>query len=122
MSGMPGLVVGPDDTFYGELRQVPLHGWEVRITAGSEWRPRTALDPWSQRAIVQARRVLAPDPNGIWWPGQITTTWGEMRDRSDLDEWEYANVGPYVSGWNTCTEIARDTRVDFPLTVRRRAS
>lgn len=113
-----GLSPGPDGTFYGPLSCVP-DDWEYRYSADGKWDgyDREGSD---RAAIVQARPAPLGPPTGIRFDDAIVTVWGEMRDRPDLDQWEYARAGPHWPGWCICDATPRDTPGYFPLVVRRR--
>jgi len=67
-----------------------------------------------------------PDPAGTWIPTPtadlIATTVGEMRARTDLDQWDAADFGRVDSGgWSPCTWVIHLPQDDdFPVIVRRK--
>lgn len=103
----------------------------ILVPAGSPQTSPVVPDGWEIAILLYELRpvVKLPDPefmcNGTWADrdGRMcgVTTIGEMRDRSDLDQWEYAN--PYWGEWDSFA--ADGTRFDaesegFPLVVRRK--
>jgi len=122
-----GLTDAGDGTFYGTALAALRARYEVQ---GSE------LDPWrliDDEYDVPAGRYLRcrppqqPDPEGTWLPtptsDQIATTVGAMRDRVDLDQWEFACT--WASGWasyDTSDAPDYDAPDDLPVIVRRKAA
>lgn len=104
-------------------------GWEFRsITGLNEWNPADRrVAPLSQ--LVEARPVRQPDPKGKWvsdgnnhFLGLVTTV-AEMRDRTDLDQWEYADTcSNHGGGWFSWAETfwTNEFDDDFPVIVRRK--
>ena len=124
----PGPVVDGRPTWYAVVEDVP-EDWECREAPSAQWRPRAF---WCSDLIVQCRPMALPDPTwlrtGFGGPAATemvtfeaplfgVTTVGEMRDRADLDQWEWASAchGTWTP-WFPEFEAAPD----FPVIVRRR--
>lgn len=94
---------------------------EWRDGAGHEWSFDDVYTSTAATTWVEVRPKQQPDPEGTWLPtpteDRIATTVGEMRDRTDLDQWEFANRAT----WEIYHDpSALDAPDDFPVIVRRR--
>lgn len=109
-------------------------GWEFRSRANGEWidHARSGGSYYDDQ-IVEARPGRLHDPtfSWSWFDGERRlngiTTIGEMRGRSDLDRWEYADTDPQSVGWTTFSDLNWSTvvssllnRDSLPVIVRRK--
>jgi hypothetical protein len=101
-------------------------GWERRSDSTLPHKWYTGNTKLNAR-WYQVRPVELPDPK---WMGRIApigeaggyTTLGEMRNRSDLDEWQFYNPAGTWSLMRHHVGLSRDFNNDnFPLLVRRKA-
>lgn len=123
-------------------------GWRLvdyaDLPKGAEY--RTAVGSYLDRKPYEGNgihtlvliRDIQPDPKGFtldrWFmPGDAdagdvihVTTVGEMRNRTDLDQWEYANNGYLLCEWlpfdgeDRSWDWDDDDPDDFPIIVRRK--
>jgi hypothetical protein len=99
--------------------------WRGNVHA-SEWVPMDEMRPDDDR-IVECRPIRLPDPNGEWvWSSDAryrywSTTVGEMRDRTDLDQWGVAApFGYWVKALTAARYWAEEPAADsHPIIVRR---
>jgi hypothetical protein len=104
-------------------RHVP-DDYEWRSYIGtSHWVLQPAISPDGDR-LVECRPIRLPDPHGTRFTidddeGHLAwLTWvREMRDRTDLDQWQVASAS---GDWNPASSCAWDGVADsHPIIVRR---
>lgn len=116
-----GAYPGPDDTFFCPLRVVD-ERMEFRLFTSGRWLGVDKKHLYLDNTVVQARYIPLNPPAGIELDEALVTTWGKMKDRRDLDQWEAARMGPSWAGWWPCEEISRAIPDDFPMIVRMKAT
>lgn len=120
----------PDGHIICLLRDVP-EGWEHRFGPEDIWEPGRERRPYAAPVLVEARPVRQPDPEGtdISLDGQFigfVTSVGEMRGRTDLNQWEWActDQGTWFQLYDNALLflLFAECTDDFPVVVRRRVS
>jgi len=108
-------------------------GWERQVlNVGTRgiWRQAGEGGRPSPSSWYLARPIVEPDPpalrDGWQTTGEdgIVITWGDMKNRADLDQWETLSiVGTREGGprWVDLRNIMQGTPESYPVRVRRKA-
>lgn len=121
----PGPLVDGRETYFTLGRDFyPLTGWERRRGDGGQWE----WEPWRDDSFggayasnwYQVRPpAKLPDPTAMWaGGGQLVVVWAQMKDRTDLHEWE---VLVRNGTWVRVDDLdLRPSADNYPIRIRRK--